>query len=85
MNKDERIAELEMQIKELQDDNRNLRKGLNKEGLDYFITQINNIRHEICEKVRLYCRDRLEPVPDKLGCIAEINRDEFFEGYIRGY
>lgn len=50
--KDERIAQLEMRIKELQDDNRNLRKGLNKEGLDYFITQTNNIRHEICEKIR---------------------------------
>ena len=52
MTKDERIAQLKIQIKELQDDNRNLRKGLNKEGLDYFITKTNSLRHEICEKIR---------------------------------
>lgn len=46
------IAEKEIFIKELQRDNRELRKGLNKSGLDYFIKSSNIIRKQVCDEIR---------------------------------
>ena len=46
------LAEKDTFIKELQNDNRELRKGLNKSGLDYFISSSNSIRHQVCQEIR---------------------------------
>lgn len=48
----EQLAEKETFIKELQRDNRELRKGLNKSGLDYFIKSSNSIRKQVCDEIR---------------------------------
>lgn len=77
--KDERIAELERQIREQIMGENEAAKETIANILGQKKTTENRLRHEICDKIRLYCRDRFEPVPDKLGCIAEINREEFFE------
>lgn len=101
MTKDERIAELENEIKkkdelikQLGEANKFLSsdKAVSTEQVKQIAREIqikvmkenikiiySNLRHEICEKVRLYCRDKFEPASNKLGCIVEINREEFFE------
>ena len=73
------LAEKDTFIKELQNDNRELRKGLNKSGLDYFISSSNSIRHQVCDEVREYCKNNFIPIPNKLGCYVEVNREEFFD------
>ena len=48
----EQLTEKNIRIKELQKDNRELRKGLNKSGLDYFINSANSIRKQVCDKIK---------------------------------
>lgn len=37
------------------------------------------IRHQICKKIKAYLKENLNPIPSKLGCFAEINREDLFD------
>ena len=49
---EQQLAEKDAFIKMLQEDNRNLRKGLNKDALNYAIERVNTIRKQVCDKIR---------------------------------
>lgn len=57
--KDEEIERLKAEIKELKDDNWELRKDFNKKAYDYILKDHNkDIRHQVCEEIRDYIHSK---------------------------
>ena len=48
----EQLVRKDQFIKMLQEDNRDLRKGLNRDALNYAIERANTIRREVCDEIR---------------------------------
>ena len=40
---------------------------------------MQSIRHQVCEEIRAYLKENLKPIHSKLGCFAEINREDLFD------
>lgn len=71
----------EILIDTFQAERENLCKEIKKhsEARQRAIEKIKHLRHEICEKIREYCKNNFIPVLNKLGCYVEVNREEFFD------
>lgn len=37
------------------------------------------VRHQVCDLIREYCKNNFEPIANKLGCFVSINREDFFD------
>lgn len=74
--KDKEIEELKLQ--------ENIWHNLFKEKMETQILSVTKekeqaIRHQVCEEIRAYLKENLKPIHSKLGCFAEINREDLFD------
>ena len=60
---EEQLVRKDRFIKMLQEDNRGLRKGLNRDALNYAIERANTIRKQVCDEIREKIRTRIEAYP----------------------